>query len=116
MFAKTKSTVVAAAAGVLFIGGTAAADIHDMAWTLNGADIDLFAIGDVEDNGDGSNLWSGGDYEANPAFTVNSYACTSYLGSSDGGGGFIDAEFEVTNNSNSTETFQLLMTLVVGPR
>ncbi len=118
MFAK-KMTTAAIAVCALTLGGTATAEIHDMAWNLNGMDFDLFESGNVEDQGDGNNVWSNnGEYEEilGSPFTLHNYNCNSYISQGDGGGAesFIDANFEVTNTSNSTQTFSLLMTLAVG--
>ena len=91
-------------------------DFHDMSWSYNGISVDLFSVGEVEDLGGGGNLWSGTDLVLDEKFTMHNYACTSWVGQGDGGPtSFIDAAFEVTNNSLNTETFQLIMTLAVGP-
>lgn len=120
MFSLTKSTVAIAAAGTMALASAASAgisgDFHDMTWEYNGISVDLFSVGNVEDLGGGGNLWSGSNFELDENFTMHQYQCTSWVGQGNGGtSSFIDAAFEVTNNSSTTETFQLIMTLAVGP-
>ena len=119
MFSLKKSTAAIAAAGTMALASAASAGIggfHDMSWEYNGVSVDLFSVGQVEDLGGGGNLWSGSNFELDENFTMHEYACTSWVGQGNGGTtSFIDAAFEVTNNSATTETFQLLMTLAVGP-
>lgn len=124
-----KLTGAALAVGLVAIGSTASGAIHDMSWSVNnGGAVSPLEYGTVQDNGNGSNLWSialGGDGGPMPIqfgdFRLDDYSCTTFIQSAPGplNSAFIDAAFEVTNTGNTTQTFSLLMTLggtgFIGP-
>jgi hypothetical protein len=126
-----RRSMTAMAAVVLTLGaGSAFADLQPPAMSLNvdvtgdGAaaqEYDWTTVGQVAQQDSGGWLWQADTIAGNGnAWSIDEWSSFMSDGSSSGGiaGGIdpvtLNANFVVTNNSNSTETFQLVMTLASG--